>query len=33
MGVLMLVGVAMGFVTGTVAQTLDKRIPKSLIPR
>ena len=33
MGVLMLVGLAMGFVTGTVAQTLDKRIPKSLIPR
>ncbi len=33
MGVLMLVGLAMGFVTGTVAQILDKRIPKSLIPR
>ncbi len=33
MGVLMLVGLAMGFVTGTVAQILDKRIPKSLLPR
>ncbi len=33
MGVLMLAGLAMGFVTGTVAQILDKRIPKSLIPR
>lgn len=33
MGVLMLVGLAMGFVTGTVSQILDKRIPKSLIPR
>ncbi len=33
MGVLMLVGLAMGFVTGTVAQILDKRIPKSLILR
>ena len=33
MGILMLVGLAAGFVTGTVAQILDKRIPKSLIPR
>ncbi len=33
MGILMIVGLAAGFVTGTVAQILDKRIPKSLIPR
>lgn len=33
MGVLMLVGLVTGFVTGTAAQILNKRVPKSLLPK
>lgn len=33
MGVLMLVGIVTGFVTGSVARALVKRIPETLIPK
>ena len=33
MGILMLVGLVTGSVTGTIAQVLDKRMPKSLLPK